>query len=177
MKKIPQCTNCQLYKNQTPIINQPKKSDIMVIGISSKKNSGNKIFHPLDSSTNSGKFISQLEKSLKDTTFYKTNLIKCAPLTSDGKMRYPTTSEINACLPHLKQEIKTVQPKVIITLGRQVTNFTSTLFELSLKKYHITHHKNFKILPIDHPSYLMIYKRKELEHYKQIIKEKIKSGT
>ena len=178
MQKIIHCTNCQLHKNQLPASNQPIKSDIMIIGISSKKNSSTKTFSPLDISTNSGKFILQLEKSLKDKTFYKTNLIKCAPLSDDGKIRYPTNFELNSCLPHLEQEIKTVNPKIIITLGKQVTDFISELFELPLPKYQTTTYKNFAILPIDHPSYIMIYKRKQIKQYKNKITDLIiRSGA
>ena len=178
MQKIIHCTNCQLHKNQLPASNQPIKSDIMIIGISSKKNSGTKTFSPLDISTNSGKFILQLEKSLKDKTFYKTNLIKCAPLSDDGKIRYPTNFELNSCLPHLEQEIKTVNPKIIILLGKQVTAFLSQYWSTNLDKYIPTMHNGMTIIPVDHPSYIMIYKRKQIKQYKNKITDLIiRSGA
>ena len=147
----------------------------MFIGISSQKNSLQKIFQPLDISTNSGKFITQLETALPNQTSHKTNLIKCAPLLPSGKIRYPTNKEINSCFPHLEKEIKSVQPKIIIPLGKQVTTYFSKHFQIPLKKYHPTKLENFTILPIDHPSYLMIYKRKNLEDYRNKIIKLIQS--
>jgi uracil-DNA glycosylase len=177
VNKITHCKLCHLHKNQPPTINKQNKSDIMLIGISSQKNTNTKTFTPLDSSTNSGKFISLLEKHLPNKTFYKTNLIKCAPLNSQNKIRYPTNQEFEKCFPHLKQEIKKVNPKTIILLGKHVTTFLSKKLNLNLKKYHPTKHNNTTILPIDHPSYIMIYKRKQLKQYRDKIIKIIKSGT
>ena len=177
VNKIIHCQLCPLHKNQPPTINKQNKSDIMLIGISSQKNTPTKTFTPLDPSTNSGKFISQLETALPNKTFHKTNLIKCAPLNSQNKIRYPTNQEFEKCFPYLKQEIKKVNPKTIILLGRHVTTFLSKKLNLNLKKYHPTKYNGTTILPIDHPSYIMIYKRKQLEQYRDKILNIIKSGT
>ena len=163
--KIKSCQLCGLSKNQRPAIHQIKSSDIMFIGISSQKNTKDKIFEPLDEKTNSGKFISQIEKLLTGKTFYKTNLVKCAPLDSENKIRSPTQNEITLCFPNLKEEIKNVKPKVIILLGKQVSEAISNNFSLRLKKYTTTKYGNITIIPIDHPSYIMIYKRKQLRKY------------
>ena len=173
---ISNCQICSLYKNQTPSINILKKSDVMIIGISSQKNKPDKIFSPLDPSTNSGKFIISLEKYLPNKTFYKTNLTKCAPLNFQNKIRYPTSREINSCLPYLKQEIKITKPRIIIPLGKQATTFFSKYFDITLKKYHPTEYQQIRIIPVDHPSYIMIYKRKQLEQYKKKIVNLIKQN-
>lgn len=165
-EKISKCKKCDLCKNQPPIISPIREADIIIIGISSQKNSETKVFTPLDSSTNSGKFISLLENSMPDKTFYKTNLVKCAPLNSGGKIRYPSQEELEKCFSHLENEIEMVKPKIIITLGNQVASFVSEKFGIKLEKYVLTKFNGVSILPIDHPSYIMIYKRKQLEQYK-----------
>jgi len=172
--KIQKCQRCPLYKNQEPSTNKLTKSDILILGISSQKNSKTKNFLPFDSSTNSGKFITKIEMSIPETIFYKTNLVKCAPLNSENKIRYPTHKEITSCVPNFKTELDIIKPKIIVPTGKLVTNFLSDYFGVSLKKYTPTTIKDFIIIPIDHPSYLMIYKRREIDKYKEIIVKLLK---
>ncbi len=167
--KIKSCRRCSLYVNQCPAVDDIRNSDIMVVGISSQKNVADRIFIPLDRRTNSGKFVAQLEKCLGDKKFYKTNLVKCVPLDSRGDVRNPTQKEIAICLPHLKREIGTVKPKIVILLGKLVSGFFSEQFNLDLKKYNSTNFGDVIIIPIDHPSYIMIYKRKFVGKYLSII--------
>ena len=49
---------------------------------------------------------------------YFTNLIKC----KTPKNRKPTTFEIRKCYDYLLKEIELVQPKIIVLLGKTVTN-------------------------------------------------------
>lgn len=143
----------------------------MLIGISAQKNKPNKIFTPLDPETNSGKFIQQIENQLPQISFYKTNLIKCAPLNSDNKIRYPTTEEYQTCFSHLENEIKKTNPKTIILLGEKVANFITNKLQIKKEKYKPIPYNNKIIIYIDHPSYIMIYKRKQLKKYQnEIIK-------
>lgn len=63
-----------------------------------------------------------LDKTLGDCGYndcdiYITNIVKCRP----PKNRNPRTEEIKACLPHLKNQIFAIKPKIIVTLG----NFSS----------------------------------------------------
>lgn len=167
--KILRCRRCPLYKNQRPAQNEIQKSDVMVIGISAQRNTPNKTFTPLDELSTTGKFIANLEKDFPNKTFYKTNLVKCAPISDQNKIRYPTNQESEKCFQHLEREIKAVNPKTIILLGRHVTTFLSKKFKLELKKYNSTRYKNMTIIPVDHPSYIMIYKRKQSEQYKNKI--------
>lgn len=63
-----------------------------------------------------GKFLSEMLASinLKREDIYITNVVKYRP----PENRDPLPEEINACMPWLHEQIKIIQPKVIVTLGR-----------------------------------------------------------
>ena len=177
MKDITSCKNCELYKNQKPSVSKIKQSDIMIIGISAQKNKDNKKFSPLDKDTNSGKFIDEIERSLSKETFYRTNLLKCAPLDNKEKIRYPKKEEYEKCFNNLEYEIKKIRPKIIITLGNKVSDFISKKFKISKEKYKKIKYNDMTIIHIDHPSYIMIYKRKNMDDYKNIILKLLDSSN
>lgn len=142
-----------------------KKHDIIIIGLSSQKDKKGHELLPLDIKTNSGKFIKQIEDELAHLTFHKTNLVKYVPLDKENKIRYPTIEEFNSCFNHLESEIEKVNPKIIILLGEKVANFITKKYKIEKEKYKATQYKDKQIICIDHPSYLMIYKRKQIENY------------
>ncbi len=49
---------------------------------------------------------------------YWTNTVRCKPLGENGRqVKAPTSQEVRACNPLLQEEIKIIQPKVIIITG------------------------------------------------------------
>ena len=134
-----------------------KMEKIVFIGVSNKKDK-----EPFDISTNSGKIIHDIIKEL-NYDCYKLNLVPYVPLTKEGKLRYPTKEEIKESMPLLKKELREINPNCIISLGNVVSK--------ELKK--IKEYQNI-ILFENHPSYIYVYKRKELDEYKKRIIEKIK---
>lgn len=63
-----------------------------------------------------GKFLSEMLTTinLKREDIYITNVVKYRPPNN----RDPLPDEIEACMPWLHEQIKIIQPKVIVTLGR-----------------------------------------------------------
>ncbi|MDA3836654.1 MAG: hypothetical protein PF542_03450 [Nanoarchaeota archaeon] len=169
------CNLCGLHENQEPVLSEIEESDIMWVGISSQQNKKELVFNPLDGRTNSGKFVNLIESKLPKVSFYKTNLVKCLPLDSKGKIRYPTTKEYTLCFNHLSEEISTVNPKIIILLGNSVSKFVCEKFNINGEKYLPIRYKDKIIVTIDHPSYIMIYKRKKIDEYIDTIIEIIKN--
>jgi DNA polymerase len=55
---------------------------------------------------------------LKRKVVYLTNICKCRP----PENRDPLPEEIQECLPWLEKEIKIINPKIIVTLGRFALN-------------------------------------------------------
>lgn len=63
-----------------------------------------------------GKFLSEMLATiqLKREDIYITNIVKYRP----PENRDPLPEEIAACMPWLHEQIKIIQPKIIVTLGR-----------------------------------------------------------
>lgn len=63
-----------------------------------------------------GKFLAEMLATinLKREDIYITNVVKYRPPNN----RDPLPEEIEACMPWLHEQIKIIQPKVIVTLGR-----------------------------------------------------------
>jgi DNA polymerase len=68
----------------------------------------------------SGKFLDAMlaRANLKRDDIYITNIVKYRP----PENRDPTREEIEACQDWLYEEISTIKPKVIVTLGRYALN-------------------------------------------------------
>ena len=159
MKKvIEKCNKCNLCKNQKPLLDKNTKCDVMWIGLSAKKVDNLDDSIPLDNNTNSGKIIEQIENKLPHVCFYKTNLVKCLPLNEKNKLRYPTTEEMNCCIDNLVFEIKELKPKVIFVLGRKTFDFIYKYFDTFKLDRD-------KLIYIEHPSYIYVYKRKYIDDY------------
>lgn len=155
------CCNCELCKIQNPMINHQENADIIIVGISSKiRKYENEI--PLDSRTRSGKVVDDLEGIANKYKFlvYRTNLVKGAPLDSNGKLRYPNQKELDTCFKYLANEINSVKPKVIILLGDIVRQNVSKKLGVVLDKptdnsIGMVEYKGMKIYTLYHPSYLL----------------------
>ena len=149
----------------------------MFIGLSAKPNTDD-----LCPTTNTGKLIAAIEDGFVDGIgICRTNTVKCAPLDANGKLRYPTEREMKSCLPSLISEIQAVAPKVIVPLGGQVARFllqhlgNGTGFpgfgpDFSYKNYSLA---LGHVMPIHHPSYIWIYRRKRIDEYVDRVVEQL----
>ncbi len=83
---------------------------------------------------------------------YICNVVKCRP----PKNRDPKEDEIEACLPFLKQQIKTVGPEVICTLGRiSARTFFGQDFKISSQRGRWRTYMETPVMPTYHPAYLL----------------------
>jgi len=166
---IVSCKRCDLCKNQTPLIQKCSKADIFWVGLSAVKILNSQDI-PLSPNTNTGKLIHSIEFFFQNKSFYKTNLVKCLPLTND-KIRYPSAREMTCCVSHLKDEIQFFKPKLIFLLGKQVATFV--LREFGVMDYTLDENFDYSsysfgntlFVPIHHPSFVLVYKRKRLQEY------------
>lgn len=170
------CKKCNLCINQLPLVDKRVSADIMWVGLSAKKVKDVSKTTPLSSDTNSGKLIDYIQSDLNEFKFIKTNLVKCLPLDDQLKLRYPTTNEMKICYSNLQEEIINVKPKVIFLLGMNVAKFILKDKKITInsldKNYNYSYyrHNDFYYVPIHHPSYIHVYKRKQIELYVQGIK-------
>lgn len=156
--RIIKCNRCSISCNQKPLVDILRKLDIMFVGISAKiKETEDEM--PLSENTNSGKLIKMIEERLieknNNISCYRSNMVKCVPLNEKGKIRYPDSLEIENCIDNLVYELSIVKPKLIVLLGR--------LVEKHLKKKIME--LGYNTITIYHPSYIYVYRKKEIEKY------------
>lgn len=105
-------------------------------------------------------------------------MVKCPPIDKNGKLRYPNQAEIDCCFKNLLAEIAEVKPKVVILLGGKVCSAVEKKLSIKLKhwrgfEYFATEYNGIWYLPVQHPSYIYVYKRKEVEKYVEKVAEAI----
>jgi DNA polymerase len=168
-EKIRKCQKCGLCFNQRPLLDLEKECQVFWVGLSAKKMESDEEV-PLSPETNTGMLIQKIEEKCNGVSTYKTNLVKCLPLTEQQKLRYPSGEEIDSCFEHLISEIHTMSPKIVFLLGEKVYSSVGKHLKIEFEKwdefeYHYKEYKGTYYVPIHHPSYIYVYKRKHMEEY------------
>lgn len=165
------CKACGLYLNQLPVFDKEKSSSIFWVGLSSVLISEGDEKIPISPSTKSGALIRKIESPfLNDISFYKTNVVKCLPLSND-RIRYPFKHEMEKCYPNLIDEINALNPTIIFLLGKQVAQFV--LRKHSIDSFTLDGQFNYEsypindtiFVPVHHPSFILVYRRKYIDDY------------
>ncbi|MDH5716601.1 MAG: uracil-DNA glycosylase [Spirochaetia bacterium] len=95
---------------------------------------------------------------LKREEVYIANIVKCRP-TVDMLMqkdRPPDKEEVERCNPYLKEQIKIIQPKIIITLGNPSTKFLlKTDTGITKLRGNWGNFQNIPVMPTYHPSFIL----------------------
>lgn len=152
-------------------IRTPSRAPILFVGISGKPEA-----NELDPSTKSGGVIASIAAKVGASYIAKTNLVSCAPLDANGKLRYPSKQEMDACFPRFSKYVAAVSPSIIIPLGAMTSKYiiekmASEAFRGLCPQFSYDTYigSAMKILPVHHPSYILIYKRRLLDAYVQAI--------
>ncbi len=97
---------------------------------------------------NNQKLLNKLLRSsrLDPTKFYFTNVVKYFP--QDKK---PTPKEIKSYVPFLKEEIKTIGPRVVVTLGDMALNGIGLRLPLANIRGRTFNFGNYTLVPTMHP--------------------------
>lgn len=166
---IRNCSKCKLCLNQKPLVDTSEKCQVIWVGLSAKRAGSDKDI-PLSKSSNSGAIIQRIEEEIDGVTTYKTNLVKCPPLDEKLKLRYPNRQEIEDCFCNLDNEIAILGPKVVILLGEKVSSSVARRYGLFFEKsdgfnYRYVQQNGIYYVPVHHPSYVHIYRRKQLDVY------------
>lgn len=114
--QISVCTKCELYKGRTLAVpgEGPTYAEIMFIGEGPGANEDKK-GRPFVGAA--GKFLDELlaQAGVTRSDVWITNVVKCRPPGN----RDPQLDEIETCTSnYLEQQIKIVNPSIIVTLGR-----------------------------------------------------------
>ena len=114
-RRVHSCTACTLAEKRTNAVpgEGSPTADLMFIGEGPgfyEDRDGRPFVGP------AGKFLEELLASISLTRedVYITNMVKCRPPNN----RDPLPGEIESCRPFLDEQMETIAPKVIVTLGR-----------------------------------------------------------
>lgn len=102
------------------------------------------------------KIITAMGYSREDV--YIANILKCRPDTPNQTSgnRKPTTEEMRTCLPYLLEQIRIIQPKVIVALGATaMEGLFGKPVAISRLRGHWQSFGETPVMPTYHPSYLL----------------------
>jgi uracil-DNA glycosylase len=109
------CTKCALHESRKKSVpgDGPADAEIMFIGEGPGFHE-NEQGHPFVGA--SGKFLDQLlaQAGVTRADVFIANVVKCRPPDN----RDPSVDELAACDTYLEEQIKTINPSIIVTLGR-----------------------------------------------------------
>ena len=98
-----------------------------------------------------GKLLDELlaVAGLKREDVFIANVLKCRPPGN----RDPRPEEIELCTPYLREQTRTINPEVIVTLGNFSTKFIlKTEVGITRLHGHVQQAGRFKVFPIYHPA-------------------------
>jgi len=149
--------------------NTDRKPLVYFIGLSVKP-----MCDHLAPETRTGNIIEHIINKLPSVKTIKTNLVKIAPIDQEGNLRYPNTTEMQLGWYELKNEINRTDPDLLVALGQQVSLFLRLQMGVQPAKPQLPPDFSYemylsqcqsKILSIHHPSFIYVYRRKEIENY------------
>ena len=149
-EKLGECRRCELCETRTTIVfgvGNPS-AEVMFIGEAPGKQEdlGAEPFIGA-----AGKLLNSLLEiaGLKREEIYIANVLKCRPPNN----RDPLPSEIEICSPYLRDQVRAINPLILVTLGRFASQFilkTDVGISHLRGRVHLT--GRFSVLPIYHPA-------------------------
>ena len=188
------CKKCKLCETSSILTRHGMFTAVKVMGSGSKNATimfigealGNKeVITKIPFTGSAGNLLNEIltQVGLNRDEVYTTNICKCRPPDN----RIPKASEIKACLPFLLEEIKSVKPKVICTLGSVALkiilgktglqkirgNVIETKIQISkpVDAFDESAFFKVKVLPTYHPAYVLRFP--EYSYRKDFIKDLI----
>lgn len=153
-KNISTCHLCDLSKSRTQSMsgygNQNAELMIIDFSVSPNEDTTNSYY-----AGRSGEILTKMIENvlkLRVDDVYFTHAVKCKPLNSN----IPSSSEWDSCKAYLFAQIEFVNPKVVVTLGQDsYAKVTGENENFNSVRGHVIDFKNYKLIPINHPQFLL----------------------
>ncbi|MBW6467909.1 MAG: uracil-DNA glycosylase [Coriobacteriia bacterium] len=147
---IGECHRCPLGDTRTTLVFGVGRADadLMFVGEAPGRNEDLK-GEPFVGAA--GKLLDELLASigLHRSEVYIANILKCRPPGN----RNPQADEIETCTPFLREQVRLIDPKVIVTLGNFATRFVlKTSTGITGLRGSLHRAGRFTVLPIFHPA-------------------------
>jgi len=162
-KEVNICKKCQLCKSRTNAVpgEGSQRADIMFIGEGPGREE-DKQGRPFVGAA--GKLLTQMIEhiGLDRKDVFIANVVKCRPPNN----RDPLQEEVDQCWDYLERQIKSIKPKIIVTLGRH--SMARFLKDLKISQVHGSPkraggvwQKRQVYLPLYHPAVALYDPRKK----------------
>jgi len=155
-EKVKKCTKCPLYKTRKNAVpgEGNRNAEIMFIGEAPGKNEDEQ-GKPFVGKAGQFLDFAMSDIGVKREDVYITNVVKCRP----PKNRDPREEEIKACSPYLDEQIASIKPKILCTLGKFATSYILSSYGFGVESISRAHGKVYtspvamvKIIPMYHPA-------------------------
>ena len=149
-----QCQRCGLAANRTNVVvsRGSPRAPLMIIGEGPGQQEDET---GLPFVGRAGQLLEKILASVKldsDQDVYICNIVKCRPPGN----RTPTPDEATACRPYLLEQIRLVDPKIILLTGATaVRGITGDKRGITKIRGQWLHWQNYLCMPIFHPAYLL----------------------
>lgn len=154
-----ECTRCPLHETRTHIVfgvGNPH-ARVMIVGEAPGKNE-DLTGEPFVGKAGKNLDVLLEHAGLSRQDVYIANVLKCRP----PENRNPRPDEIQVCAPFLREQIRSVWPDVLVTLGNFATRFVLKT-DAGITRLRGTVHQSghFTVLPMFHPA-AAIYDRNKV---------------
>lgn len=158
-EKVQGCTLCTRMKDSQRVLNRSGgalDADIMFIGEAPGRLGADSSGIPFHGDKAGHNFEELLEfANLNRSKIFVTNAVLCNPRDEEGNNSTPTKIEIQNCAKHLAEQIRIINPKIVVTLGStalESTRFTSSHNLILRDAVRTANNWNGRILiPLYHP--------------------------
>ena len=151
-RDIARCTRCHLHRTRRNAVPGagPDRCRLMLIGEGPGEHEdreGQPFVGP------SGKELDKMmrKSGIERSEIYITNVVKCRPPDN----RTPTPEEVQACRPWLAEQIQSLEPKLIITMGAPATHWFKPNVKITQARGRVEKVQGQVILPVLHTAYAM----------------------
>ena len=171
-RAIVECQNCLLARNRRQAVpgQGPQNSRLMFIGEGpgfEEDQQGRPFVGP------AGQLLTKMIQAidLRREEVYITNVVKCRP----PENRLPLEDEVEACRPFLEEEIRLVDPRILVPLGScAAQTLTRSKKKISDLRGRLLDFKGRRLIATYHPAYLLRNpgaKREAWEDLKRVRRE------
>ncbi len=153
--QIRSCNKCRLSQTrQNTVVGRGNGSpDIVFIGEAPGKEEdkqGRPFCGP------SGKLLDAAIEQNGIKNYAIVNIVKCRPPSPDGKDRKPTPDEISACSPWLEEQLRLLNPKIVVLLGATALNYFYPKEKITQAvKKQLDVKNGIKFVAMFHPAYVL----------------------
>jgi len=151
--RITSCHLCDLSKSRTQSMSGYGNSHAQLLvldySVSQAQDNTNSYYTGRSGETLKNMIENVIHLNIED--IYLTHAVKCKPLQSNK----PSLCEYASCKSYLFSQFEFIKPKVIVTLGEEAYSHLTGDTNFENVRGHVIDYKNYKLIPIYHPQYLL----------------------